>query len=348
MAKNNAKENHEALRALNAAIKSGEVKGAYAFFGEEQYLLQSTLVRIRKLLIQEGFEAFNHRVISGKSFDMNDLQDALEAYPAFGEYTLTEVDDLALGSLSNEDKEKLIALLQDLPEYAVLILKFTTEEYKLDGRLKTDAQLKKLITPVEFKQQPGDQLARWIMSHVKANGCSIDANDAEYFAFYTGGLMANLNNEIDKVCFGCQDNRVTRADIERMVPPSLDAAVYHLTDDVLRRDYRAALRTLSTLYDLENEPRMIFAVLTGSIRQLYYTRLALRQHRGANEIAAALGLKYSFQADKLIAGARKMGDKWCQGALELAVETAYTYNSASGLDDAQVLTDLLLKLAVLS
>ncbi len=341
--KNTANENYEILKN---DVKNGTYKQIYAFTGEEQYLLETYLGKIREALIPEGMEMFNHRRLEGKGLDLSELAEALEAYPAFCEYTLTEVEDFDFASLGEGDKIRLLELLSDIPEHAILIFRFNTVPLKLDGRLKLDSAIKKLMFIVEFNVQEGATLIRWIMAHVRANGREISAPDAEFFAFYTGGLMTNLNTEIDKVCASCEGKYVTRDDIERMVTPEINAAVFNMTDAILRNDYSAALTTLSELYEMHSEPRMIFAVLGSSIKQLYYTKFALKENKSPDYIGKALGIKYSFQVNKLIDGARKKSENWCSNAMELCVQTAYKLNSTSGLDDSEAVMDLVLKLAV--
>ena len=343
---NKNRDSEAALRLLNQQIRSGELTGAYAFFGEEQYLLQNTLLRIRAAVVQEDFAAFNHRVLPGKGLDLAELSEAVEAFPAFSEKTLIEVDDLELGKMCQEDKETLLQIISDLPDYAVLIFRFETEEFKLDGRVKTDAALKKLMKPVEFRAQAGSQLTRWIISHVEKNGCRISPADADYFAFYAGSLMANLNTEIDKVC-AASEGVVTRQEIEANATPVLEAAVYHVTDAVLGGDYRRALDRVGLLLDLNNEPRMVFAVLSSSLKQLYVAKLVQSYRLDVKALQDLLGIQYDFVAKRLMDGARRRSSAWCSDALQLCVDTAYRYNTAAGLDDALVLTDLVIKLAVL-
>lgn len=334
------------LDLLKNDIKNSEFKRIYVFIGEEQYLLETFLNKLREKLIPDGMEMFNHRRLNGKALGLNDLSDAIEAYPAFCEYTLTEVDDFDFGSLDDFGKKQILDILSDVPDYAVVVFRFDTVAMKLDGRLKIDFAIKKLMTIVEFKAQEGTTLIKWITAHVRANGHDISAHDAEFFAFYTGGLMANLNTEIDKVCASCAEKFVTRQDIERMVEPEINAAVFNMTDFLIRGEYGQALAVLRQLFEMQTEPRMIFAVTCTSIKQLYFTKIALSYGRNAEYISSVLGLRYSFQANKLIDGARRKSEKWCQAAVKLCVSTALALNTTSGTDDKDTVTDFIIKLAV--
>ena len=137
-----------------------------------------------------------------------------------------------------------------------------------------------------------------------------------------------------------------REDIERMVEPELNAAAFKMTDCILRGDYSGAVKILTQLYDMRTEPRMIIAVTAMIIKQLYYTKLAMNNGKTAQYIQEVLGFKSAFQGRKLMDAARSKKEEWCENALQMCLKAVYSLNTTSGADDEEILTDLVLKLAL--
>ena len=101
---------------------------------------------------------------------------------------------------------------------------------------------------------------------------------------------------------------------------------------------------LGELYQMNEEPIMILAVLAGQLRQMWSARLALESGKGQGYVADLWKLRSSWQAGNLMRSARQFDLKWCRNAVALAAETDLAMKS-TGIDREELLTDLLLKLA---
>ena len=121
--------------------------------------------------------------------------------------------------------------------------------------------------------------------------------------------------------------------------------VYGLTAEVLdEADFDQAALVLGELYQMNEEPIMILAVLAGQLRQMWSARLALESGKGQGYVADLWKLRSSWQAGNLMRSARQFDLKWCRNAVALAAETDLAMKSTS-IDREELLTDLLLKLA---
>ena len=69
MAKNKT-ENLE-FSELKKDIKDNTLKNIYALYGEERYLLEYYANQIKKLLLPDGLEEFNHKLFDGKGLDLS-------------------------------------------------------------------------------------------------------------------------------------------------------------------------------------------------------------------------------------------------------------------------------------
>ena len=111
------KSKNAAYERLRKAIKEHSPARAYLFYGEESYLREYYLGEIKKKLIPAGFEEFNYHVLEGKDLTAQSLTEMAETMPMMAERTLIVVTDWDIYKLNEDQRERLIALLDDLPEY---------------------------------------------------------------------------------------------------------------------------------------------------------------------------------------------------------------------------------------
>ena len=345
MAASKKQKDTSAYDALNAALKNGVLKNLYVFHGEERYLLERTLETIRKMLVSGDAAAFNHRRLNGAGLTIDTLEAAVDTLPAFAERTLVEVSDYDLFKAGEQDKVRLIGLISDLPDYVCLIFVYDVMEFKLDGRLKLTAALKEHAELVEFHLQEQGRLVKWIGKHCADGGKSIDTSTAEYLAFVTGGLMTALNEEIEKLCFYTEGRSITRADIDAIVSPALDAVSYQLTDAVVSGDFNRAASVMTDLLTMREAPHKLMYSIAMRLRQLLAARVSLDNALGTKEFMSIAGIKFEFQARGLLSAARRVGLAECARFVSLSAETALRLNSGGSGEAAAQLTDLLIRLS---
>ncbi len=161
---------NEAYQKLKTDLKEGNPLGnAYLFYGEESYLREYYLGEIRKRLIPAGFEEFNYHALEGKDLTAQSLTEMAEAMPMMAERTLIVVTDWDIYKLSEDQRERLIALLEDLPEYCCIVFVYDTVAYKQNKTVKKLCKaMDAHVTPIEFKAQDTSDLTAWIARRFKA------------------------------------------------------------------------------------------------------------------------------------------------------------------------------------
>ena len=173
---------NEAYQKLKTDLKEGNPLGnAYLFYGEESYLREYYLGEIRKRLIPAGFEEFNYHALEGKDLTAQSLTEMAEAMPMMAERTLIVVTDWDIYKLSEDQRERFIALLEDLPEYCCIVFVYDTVAYKQNKTVKKLCKaMDAHVTPIEFKAQDTSDLTAWIARRFRALGKQIDRQTAEY------------------------------------------------------------------------------------------------------------------------------------------------------------------------
>ena len=189
---------HKGFTRLKADLKAEQMQNVYIFYGEETYLRARYLQQVRQLLIPAGFEEFNDHHLSGKGLTVQALSEVVEAMPMMAQHTLVTVEDMDLFKLDESQRNALIALLEDFPEYCTLIFIYDTLDYKRDGKMKKlCAALDKHVCAVEFAQQERAQLVNWLRRRFTALGHDIDSSAADHLLFTCGTLMTDLVPEIE-------------------------------------------------------------------------------------------------------------------------------------------------------
>ncbi|MBE6949251.1 MAG: DNA polymerase III subunit delta [Ruminococcaceae bacterium] len=333
-----------ALDNLKRDVAENNIGTLYTFHGEEKYLLEYYLGRIRKLLIPEGLEEFNNKRINGKELTMQRFDDEINALPVFSERTLIEIWDYDFSKMSEEDGRKLLELLNDLPEYVCVVFVYDIFEFKLDGRMKINSKIKKLLNPVEFKPADQSDLVAWVTRRFKALDRQISRDDAEYFVFITGGLMNDMAMEVEKTAAYNKGKIIQRASIDAVVTPALDAATYKMTDGILNRNFNTAAKILGDLLNMQEPPHKIHYSISLKMRQLLAARVLYEAGKDKKALAEMCDIRFEFQTRGLMNAARGVSLGWCKRAVQACSESALALNS--GGDGKEVLAQLLAELAI--
>ncbi len=338
------KTDNTAMRELKRDLKEGRLKNLYVFHGEEAYLREYYLGEVKKALLPAGLEDFNLHTAQGKECSPEWLEQAVDCLPMMSERTLVVVTDFDLFGGGESQKSKLLALLDQLPDYCCLVFVYDLLPYKADGRSKLAALLKDKGAVVPFKRQEQGDLTDWIVRRFRATGHTIDTEDAKYLIFLCGDLMTNLASEIGKIAAYAAGQRVTRSDIDAVAIPQVEAIVFQMTDAITRKDFDKAASVLADLLHDQQAPIMILSVMGKYFRQLYTARLCLEAGQGRDQFMELWQMKYSYQADKLMDGARKFSLLWCRHAVRRCAETDVAMKSYGG-DAEELLIGLLMELS---
>lgn len=334
-------DNGEFLR-LREDLKAGTPRPVYAFYGQERYLLEDSVKKLRSA-VTPGTEEFNHHRLEGKSLDMSALREAVDALPAFSERTFTEISDLDFSKLTDESRRELVEILSDIPDYTTVAFIFDCVEFKLDGRIKANQELKKRITTVEFRPMDEGYLTRWMARGFAAAGKRVTRDAARELIAMTGGFMTGMRTEIEKLISYCAGDAVDVRDVRAVVTPVPEAAAWELTDALIAGRRDDAMERLAELFKMNEAPHKISFSISQKLRQLLIAKICRENGAGTKELMALAGVRFEFQARALMDAAGKTGKDQCAQMLELASQAALALNSTSR-DGQEILVMLLIRI----
>lgn len=327
---------------LKRDLSAGAPGQLYFFHGEETYLRDYYLGRLRDAVVLEGLGEFNRHDLSAKDMSPHALEEAVDCLPIMAERTFILVTDYDIFKAGEKDRDAYLRILENLPSYCCLVFLYDLIEYKADARTKLAAAVKKRGTVVNFVRQGQRELTDWVRRHFRARGKDIDPRLCEELIFLCGDLMQNLQQEVDKISAYAKADHITRADIEAVATPQLSAVVFRIADAIGEKNYDKAAKVLGELYQMQKSPYEIMSALSKQLRQLYSARLALDQRRDAAWVGRLWGMKYPM--DRLMVSARRFSLPWCRRAVVRCAQTDLAMKS-TGQDAKELLTTLLLELA---
>ncbi len=315
------------------AVTEGDPGPLYLLWGEEDYLREYYLGRLRELLLSDGMEEFNHKVFQGKELDLNLLTAARDAFPVFAQRTLVEIRDYDPYKAPEAEREKIAEILSDIPEYCCMVFVLTDPEFKPDSRMKLHNVFKKYGVVAQFAGQEQSDLINWIGRRFAALNKRIERPDAEYLIFQCGNLMTSLISEIEKIGAYASGPKITRGDIDAVATPILDAVVFSLTDAVSEADFDRAAGILDELLRMREAPIKLLAMLGWQLRRLFFARLCLDAGRDGAYLSEALAIHSDYAMRRLTSSAKRFSLERLTAALKLCFQSDLAMKSGSDGED---------------
>lgn len=265
-------------------------------FGEETYLLEARLKRIKKDFGE---------LVKGINFIQIDDTNAQELIadietPAFGyekkliiarntglfkkEKKTAKGQELALNKLVNKIAEYVEENISLINEAVELI--FVEEEAEKNTLYKA---IEKNGEVIEFSLLKLPELIQNIQKICMAYKVKIDNLTAKYFIECCGTNMQDLINEIRKLIeFVGQDGVITTKEIDLLSIKQIDSVIFDLTDNLGKKDTRKAIEVLNNLI-YEKEPiQKILITLYNHFKKLYIVKIAEENRK---DLASAMKLK---------------------------------------------------------
>lgn len=273
---------HDFLRQF----EKGERKPFYVFQGQETFLIEEALERVKEALIRPEAADFNLHKFSAKETSISQVVDLAQTLPFLSQSRLIILADI--DELNADAQKRLLAYLTDPNPMTCLLM--TAE--KLDSRTKLAQHLKHQAAIVQFWKLFDRDIPKWIVSRAKQHGYLITPPTAAYLAELVGNDLRQLDNELKKIGAYAQHKEITMETVQRVVGDIRERDIFELVDAVGAGKLADALRSLNQLLIEGEEPLKILAMLTRQFRLLWKMKAALVENKSlsAKQMAGALGI----------------------------------------------------------
>lgn len=327
---------------LKTDLKNENIGNFYIFYGVEHYMKNFYIEKIQNQLILGEFASFNLEKFDQFNFTVEDFENAVESYPAMSERKLILVRDVDIFKLKADEKDRLIEVLSDLPEYICIIFDYIAVEYKIDARVKLGKIIKKNASEVEFEFLALPDLKAWLMRRFKTYKLEISTNNLEYLIFSCGMSMTSLSNETLKLS-GYSKGTITEEDIDLVCTKAIEAKIFNIADDVMNGKMMKAFDMIDELIMQKNEEFSILAVINSQFQRLYMTKLCLNEGKNNDFIAKTINIKSSYAVNININSAQKLGIFYLRNTTNLCAKAMLEMVSENS-DKYEVLKILITKI----
>ena len=327
------------IENLEKELKSGQLQSLYLLYGEELYLLETNLKKIKTLFGE---------CVKGINFIMIDEQNVPEIIsdietPSFGyEKKLIIARNTELfkkeGKKKSGDtaklKEKLAKYIEEnikiINESVVLV--FVEDEADSKSTLYTAIEKNGIVCKFDF-QKP-NQIEQRIKTICNAYKVNIDAQTMRYFIECCGTNMQDLINEIRKLIeYAGENGTIKKEDIDKLSIKKLESVIFDLTDDLGKKDITGALQVLQNLIYAKEPLAKILVTLYNHFKKLYITKMAINTNK---DLAISLNLKPNqmFLTTKYKVQSKYFNEKDLRNILQDLCDL--DYNFKNGKIDLQV------------
>lgn len=321
-------------QTLKQNLKQDNIARLYLFYGEEWYLREHYLAALKEKVVGDGMEEFNYTVFS-ESVSLDDLQEAVDSYPVMQEKKMVLVRGYDIFKENEAKREKIAALIQDIPETCVLVFAFN-ESWSPDKRLKLFSLFNKIGAVVEFQCASQSELTSWMKRRFRDTNHEISTALCEYLLFQCGSLMGGLIPEIEKIAAYAKQEAIEQTDIDAVVSPCLDTIVFDLTKAIVAKNYTKAIEITETLDASKEPPIRVMGLIGKQVRQLYAAGLVLQNGGAAKQLMELLNIKSDYVARNILQSVRGVPMEWLRNALLLCEETDIKLRSGDGLPAIRV------------
>lgn len=310
---------------FTANLKRGLVAPVYLFHGEEDYLRDFALNRLKESLAQDGQAELPVDVLEGDSKPA-DITARAEIIPFGAAKRLVVVKNppfFKSGKRGGEDKEldeqkipggeaALLAYIEN-PSPATCLV-FTTAE-PVDKRKRLFKAIKKYGQEIECNRlSPGD-LNRWVAKRAGEMGRRFGPGAINALLNATGPSMQLISLEIEKLVVYTKGQEViSLEDVNRLCPTRLEDNVFAVVDAIGNKRYGDALAGIKDLLAAKEPPPRLLAMIARQLRILLMACDLKEQGCPEREIPQRLQL-HPFVARKVIAQSQNFNKEILLGAM---------------------------------
>ncbi|WP_130806602.1 DNA polymerase III subunit delta [Senegalia massiliensis] len=315
-------------KGLIDGIKKNDLKNIYIFLGQEVFLIDFCIEKIKEKYIDPNFETLNYITIDGKDINAVEAINAAETLPFMSEKKLVVINDPSWFSKQAkiEETKDLLSYL-DKPSTSTILI-FNIKRSSIDKRKKIVKTIKKQGGIIEFDKIRGSELEKWVEKEFKKKNKTIDKKSIDRFIDITGYLSSNseitlydMKNEIEKtVNYIGEEQRIKEEDIEKVLIKSLQSNIFELVDAIAEKRFNKAISIFNIMILNNEPPQLIIHMITRQFRLLLMSKVL--QLKGYSVIELSKKMKVpNFVAKKILTQSKNFSMDTLKGNLETCINT---------------------------
>jgi len=284
-------------------IKIGIYSNIYIFSGEEDFLIDFYTKEIISKVTDPDTKEFNLLKIYNNLPQDSEIDSFVNSYPFMSEKKVLIIEDTKIFKKTPDSVKTFFSeLVSNIPEYMIIIF----AEKEIDKRNALYKQISKIYPVCEFEFQSIQALSTWITKFFNSNGKEIARDDASYICEIAGPSMLCLKAEAEKLISFTEGETITREIIVSLVTRNIENRVFAMIDDIVSSDNINAMKKLSDLKALNEEPIKIISIIFNKFAAFH--KLLTLKNKSIREICSICGM-YEKHAKNNLAQAQVLGAK---------------------------------------
>lgn len=327
------------IENLEKELKIGNLQSIYLLYGEELFLLESCLKKIRSLF-GECIKGINYILLDEQN--VSEIISDIET-PSFGyEKKLIIARNTNLLKKEGKRKDTELSKIKDkLTNYIneniniineSVVLVFVEEE--VDEKSELFKSIDKNGITCKFDFQKPFQIEKRIKDICNGYKVEISSSTIKYFMECCGTNMQDLINEIRKLIeYVGEGGTIEKKDIDLLSIKKLESVIFDLTDNLGNKNISGAMQVLQNLIYAKEPLAKILITLYNHFKKLYFTKIASNTNK---DLIVALNLKpnQTFLTTKYKTQSRYFEEKDLRAILQELCDLDYEFKS--GKIDLQV------------
>jgi len=286
---------------LNTHLKNKKINHLYYFFGEEIFLIESTVKEIEKVI---SIKPEEKEIFYGSSIDIDIFISSLSSLSLFGERKFILVKE------SNKIKtaiKKTISQYLSTPKETCYLIFINPEKIRKD-EFQKDEIIKEIARSgdvVEFKQLSETECIKFVREEFSSRGKNISLNEIETFLELTGNNLFDIKNEMEKlILFVGAKKEITLEDIYNCSGLTKQETIYKLSDAIISCDTKTAILIFNNLLNSGIEISHILMSINRTLQQLLTANILSNMNFSKEEILKKLKMSMYF-GNQLIEKSKK-------------------------------------------
>ncbi len=267
---------------LEDSISEGSLVPCYFFFGEETFLANQFVNRLKSAIIDPDNEDFCVERMNLKDHSWGDVLDTARTVPfLFSSHRLIVVDLFGKKeeNLTELEKTLLKEYLSSPTSHSILLIIFTGSIRPSSPIVRFFASFPSTVVHVEeVKPLRGKALFDWIEKRFGELGKIAPPETRKRIIEIVGNDLGRLHSEIEKIDTFVIDKKVIEVDDVNEVSGWFKSyAEWEMTDSLESADYDLCLRVLHNLFSEGTRPEYILGVIVRFFRNVLIAKLWLKE-----------------------------------------------------------------------
>lgn len=333
------------IDVLEGDIKKNKIENGYVFCGLDEELIKSSINPLINKVVDKDFMDLNFVKLDGLTTTVDEIVNACETMPFFGEKKVVLVYRANfLKDKPEKDGSKtyteISKYIKDLPSHTVLIMYYLFNDKrdtpKKNRKLTT---LDKYVTVVHCDKLKKDKYYKKVEEIFKEKGRNIGKIQLRYFADKVQNNFDIIKREVDKLDCYAIGREITKEDIDKLIQNKSEDDIFDLVEYISTRKVEKALDLLDELLFKADQHMLIITSIGNHFKRLYEIKVYVGKGKRTDFFVSKYRLP-QFVCEKLMNQASKFSVKQLSSFVKLCVDTENKLKSST--TDKQMEMELML------